>query len=57
MQRLAAGEPVDGSEYYFRATPSFDAPAGPYEWLNRGIFVCTGLRYPDAVKLWLWRVT
>jgi len=57
MQRLAAGEPVDPSEYYFRATPSFDAPAGRHEWLNRGIFVCTGVRYPDAVKLWFWRVT
>jgi hypothetical protein len=57
MHRLAAGEPVNPSEYYFRATPSFDAPAGRYEWLNRGIFVCTGVRYPDAVKLWVWRVT
>ena len=57
MQRLAAGEPVDPAEYYFRATPSFDAPAGRYEWLNRGIFVCTGARFPDAVRLWIWRVT
>jgi hypothetical protein len=57
MQRLAAGDPVDPSEYYFRAMPSFDAPAGRYEWLNRGMFVCTGVRYPDAVKLWFWQVT
>jgi hypothetical protein len=57
MRRLAAGEHVDPSEYYFRATPSFDAPAGRYQWLNRGIFVCTGVRHPDAVKLWVWRVT
>jgi hypothetical protein len=57
MQRLSAGEPVDPSEYYFRATPGFDAPVGRYDWLNRGIFICTGVRYPDAVKLWFWRVT
>jgi len=57
MQRLAAGEPVDPSEYYFRAAPSFQAPAGPYEWLNRGLFISTGVRYPDAVKLWVYRVT
>lgn len=57
MRRLAAGEPVDPSEYYFRAAPSFEAPAGRYEWLNRGLFVCTGARYPDAVKLWVWKVT
>ncbi|MFO1399893.1 MAG: DUF3237 domain-containing protein [Steroidobacteraceae bacterium] len=57
MRRLAAGEAVDPSEYYFRACPSFEAPAGRYEWLNRGLFVCTGARYPAAVKLWVWKIT
>ena len=31
MKRLAAGESVDPSEYYFRATPVLTAPAGKYE--------------------------
>lgn len=56
MQRLAAGASVDPSEYYFRAVPSFAAPAGPYEWLNRSVFVCTGARLADAVRLWVYRL-
>jgi len=56
MQRLAAGESVDPSEYYFRATPVLTAPAGKYEWLNRNLFVCTGARYATAITLWIYRI-
>jgi len=51
MQRLAAGETVDRSAYYFRAAPTFDAPSGRYEWLNRSLFVSSGERFPDRVVL------
>jgi hypothetical protein len=57
MRRLAAGEDVDPASYYFRAVPAFTAPAGPYEWLNRSIFLCSGARYASTVKLWFYRVT
>ncbi len=57
MMRLAAGEPVDPSEYYFRAAPRFTAPAGPYEWLNRSLFLCTGSRAALGIHLWFYRVT
>jgi hypothetical protein len=57
MARLAAGEEVDPAEYYFRTVPEFIAPNGPYEWLNRSIFVCAGARYASAIKLFVWRVT
>lgn len=56
IQRLAAGETVEPTEYYFRANPRFKAPAGPYDWLNKSIFVCSGARYPDAIRLWFYRV-
>jgi hypothetical protein len=56
MRRLAAGEPVAPSEYYFRAAPEFVAPAGRYDWMNRSLFVCTGARFPAAVKLRFFRV-
>jgi hypothetical protein len=57
LERLAAGEDVDPSEYYFRATPSFTAPAGPYDWLNRSLFVCSGARHATSVALWFYRIT
>ena len=56
MKRLAAGEPVDPSEYYFRAAPRFSAPAGKYEWLNRHLFLCTGTRAPLGIRLWIYKV-
>lgn len=57
MARLAAGDTVDPSAYYFRTIPEFIAPLGPYAWLNSSIFVCSGARYPDSIRLWVWRVT
>lgn len=57
IRRLAAGEQVSPSEYYFRTNPRFIAPAGRYEWLNKSIFIASGARYPDAIKLWFYRVT
>ena len=56
MRRLAAGESVDPSEYYFRATPVLTAPAGKYAWLNRNLFICTGARYATAITLWIYRI-
>ncbi len=56
MDRLRRGEEVDPAEYYFRTVPEFIAPEGPYDWLNRSIFVCSGARYASSIKLWVWRV-
>ena len=57
MKRLVAGEDVDPTEYYFRTVPEFIAPDGNYDWLNRSIFICSGARYANSIKLWIWRVT
>jgi hypothetical protein len=56
MARLAAGETVDPSAYYFRASPRFDAPPGPHRWLSESTFVCVGKRWPAAVELDIYRV-
>jgi hypothetical protein len=56
MKRLFAGEPVDPAEYYFRAVPTFSTSAGKYEWLNRSVFVCSGARQGDSIRLWIYRV-
>lgn len=37
--RLERGEAVPAEAYYFRTTPRFDAPEGPYGWLSRRVFV------------------
>jgi hypothetical protein len=48
IARLNRGEPVDPSEYYFRAAPFFETGDSRYEWLNRVVAVSTGERIPTG---------
>jgi hypothetical protein len=48
---LAAGQPVDPSQYYFRGATFFETGAARYAWLTKYIIVCTGEREPATVKL------
>ena len=49
MARLAAGEVVEPSLYYFRTTPTFENGSEKYDWLNRvvtvGVGTSTGVSY------------
>ncbi len=57
IARLAAGEAVDPTSYYFRAAPVFEVAAGPHDWLTRSLFVAQGQRLADAVLLRVYAVT
>lgn len=56
VTRMVGGETVDPEVVYFRCTPQIEAPAGPYEWLNRSVYVCTGTRTSDGIALWFYSV-
>ncbi len=56
LARLTAGEPVDGSEYYFRAAPRFEMDCARLAWLNDSIFIATGAREARRVLLDVFRV-
>ena len=56
MARLAAGEVVEPSLYYFRTTPRFQVQDGPHQWLAHNVFISRGNRGPDAVELEIFRV-
>ncbi len=56
-KRLRAGEPVDPTEYYFRSSPVFEAPAGPHQWLNETVFVASLARIGDDVVIDVYSVT
>ncbi len=56
VRKLMAQEPVDPTSYYMRMTPRFEAPAGPYDWLNRTIFVGVGQRNPTGSIFRFWKV-
>jgi len=44
MKKLAEYQPVDMSEYYMRATPTFEVQEGPHDWLNKYLFFGIGER-------------
>jgi hypothetical protein len=56
MERLLRSEPVDARNVYFRTAPVFEAPAGPYDWLNQSIFIATAERLSDKVHLAIFEV-
>ncbi len=54
--KIASGEIVDPSLYYFRTILQFEAPIGKYDWLNKAIFVCAGERLASSVKIHVWKL-
>ena len=56
MSRLARGEPVPPSAYYFRQALLFEAPRGAHDWLNRLLALAVGERHPDGVRLTVFEV-
>ena len=57
MGRLARGEKVHPSEYYFRTAPVFETGAQKYQWLHRIVTVATGERLPEEVIITVYEVT
>jgi hypothetical protein len=39
IERITRGETVPADSYYFRTVAEFEAPVGPLDWLNKGLFV------------------
>lgn len=56
LARIAAGETVPSSEYYFRTNLRFYPPEGHYDWLRRSIFIGDAERYIDLVVVRVWKV-
>ena len=51
VEKLARGEVVDPSLYYFRTTPNFKVNGGALDWMQRHAFVARGIRKPDSVVI------
>ncbi|MFB9951719.1 DUF3237 domain-containing protein [Rhizobium puerariae] len=56
LARLAAGEDVDPSLYYMRTNPRFQTGDPRYRWLNHTIFIGTGERMANAVRVGVFEV-
>jgi hypothetical protein len=56
VRRMTAGEVVDPALVYFRTTPVFEVGPGPHQWLTENLFVATGERRPDLVRIRVFQV-
>lgn len=56
MQRMAKGEAIDPSEYYFRTTPVYETASEKYGWLNRTVAVAVGRLAPNRVSYSVYAV-
>jgi hypothetical protein len=56
VERLAAGEEVDPSEYYFRTSPRFFTTDPRYDWMNSKAFVGVGQRLAAQVVMRVFEV-
>jgi hypothetical protein len=57
LARLARGESVDATEYYFRVVATFETGASGYSWLNESVFVASAVRHVNAVVYNLYRLS
>ena len=53
---LVRGERVDPARIYFRCVPQFEVEGAQHQWLTESIFVGTGERAPDGVKIRIFEV-
>ena len=56
MEKLARGEDVDPSHYYFRTVMRFETADPSLDWLNRILALAKGQREPRAVRLDVYEV-
>jgi hypothetical protein len=49
-ERLARGDSVEPTEYYFRTTPYFETASEKYAWMNNIVSVAVGERLAAGVK-------
>lgn len=57
IEKLARGESVDPSQYYFRTTAEFEAPTtSRYAWMNRAVFIGVAERSANAALVRFFEV-
>ena len=56
LERLAKGEEVSPDSYYMRTSARFETGDPGYHWVNKSIFVGTGMRKASAVEVAMFLV-
>ena len=56
LESLAKGEEVSPDSYYMRTSARFETGDPRYQWVNKSIFVGTGMRKASAVEVAMFAV-
>ncbi len=56
LEALARGEDVDPSAYYMRTQARLETGDPRYAWVNNRLFIGTGSRQADSVKIALYEI-
>ena len=56
LERLAKGEEVSADSYYMRTSARFETGDSRYQWVNKSIFIGTGMRKASAVEVAMFAV-
>lgn len=56
MAKITRGEPVDPALIYFRTAPSFETQSADHAWMLRSLFIASGARDPDMVRMDFYQV-
>ena len=56
VARLVRGEEVDPLRIYFRCAPTFEVSTPRLQWMTESLFVGSGARSPDSVRISLYRL-
>ena len=56
MQQMADDIEVSPSSYYFRSVPLFETGSKKYDWLNKTVFVASGIRKPAEVIISVFKI-
>ena len=56
LERLAKGEEVSPDSYYMRTSARFETGDSRYQWVNKSIFIGTGMRKASAVEVAMFAV-
>lgn len=57
LNRLVSGEQVDPARIYFRCVPRLSADrSGPYAWMSDVLFIGSGVRSPNGVRINIFQV-
>lgn len=56
LAKINRGEPAEVDRIYFRSVATFETSVPAFRWLTDALFIGTGERHPDHVRICFYRI-